>query len=161
MRRSFIGWLFIAIAIISVILAASCGAKSEVTVAGTVFEDLDADGTRDAGEAGIPDMLVSNGITVTVTDEDGNYELPEEGDFVFITTPNDYTLTTPWYRGITKEDCDFGLGPAPEKAKDEFVFVQITDIHIDNEEEHIAIFEQAIARTPNFSLMMGLSAIDW
>ena len=144
MRRSFIRSLFIAIAIILVILAASCGAKSEVTVEGTVFEDLDADGTRDAGEAGIPDILVSNGMTVTAADGGGKYQLPEEGDFVFITTPNDYIPTTPWYRGITEDDFDFGLGPAPEKDKDEFVFVQITDIHIDTEQAHIAIFEQAI-----------------
>jgi hypothetical protein len=144
MRRSFIRCLFIAIAVISFILAASCEAKSEVTVEGTVFGDLDADGTRDAGEAGIPDILVSNGMTVTVTDEGGNYQIPEEGDFVFITIPNDYIPTTPWYRGITGRDFDFGLGPAPEKNRDEFVFVQITDIHIDTEQDHIAIFEQAI-----------------
>ena len=144
MSRSFIRWLFIALAIVSVFLAASCKARSEVRVEGTVFEDLDGDGIMDAGEAGIPDILVSNGITVTVTDEDGNYQLPQKGYFVFITTPNDHAPTTIWYRGITEHNLDFGLSPAPEKDKDEFVFVQITDIHIDTEEDHIAIFEQAI-----------------
>ena len=148
-----------ALAVISVILAASCGAKSEVTVGGTVFEDLDADGARDAGEAGIPDILVSNGITVTVTDEGGDYQLPQEGYFVFITTPNDRSPTTPWYRGMTERDLDFGLRAAPGKGGDEFVFVQITDIHLDGEEEHMAIFEQAISEindiAPDFVIATG------
>ena len=144
MRRSFISWLFIALAVLSVILAASCKAESEATVEGAVFEDLDGDGIMDAGEGGIPDILVSNGITVAVTDDDGNYQLPQEGYFVFITTPNNYAATTPWYRDMTEHDLDFGLSSTPEKAKDEFAFVQITDIHIDTEQAHIAIFEQAI-----------------
>ncbi len=144
MKRGFGLRIFIALVAISVILPIACKAEPEVTVEGTVFEDLDGDGIMDADEVGIPDILVSNGITVTITDEDGNYQLPQEGYFAFITTPNDHAPTTPWYRGIAEEDRDFGLSPAPEKDRDEFVFVQITDIHIDTKEEHIAIFEQAI-----------------
>lgn len=144
MKRGFGVRILIALVVILVVLPAACESESEVTVEGTIFEDLDGDGILDAGEGGIPDILVSNGITVTVTDEGGSYQLPQEGYFVFITTPNDYVATTPWYRGITEHDLDFGLSPAPEKNGDEFVFVQITDIHLDTEGEHIAIFEQAI-----------------
>jgi len=54
-------------------------------VKGIVFEDNNANGIKDIGEEGLSNILVSNGLTVTVTDETGSYLLPKEGYFVFIT----------------------------------------------------------------------------
>jgi hypothetical protein len=61
------------------------------TARGTVFEDHDADGVRDAGEPGIAGVRVSNGREVVLTDEGGRYRL-EIGDetIVFITKPRGY-----------------------------------------------------------------------
>jgi predicted secreted hydrolase len=111
---------------------------------GMVFEDRNANKQRDADEPGLANILVSNGIAVTVTDEAGNYHLPLEGYFVSITTPSDYIATTPWYQDITEEEINFGLAPAPEKDRAEFTFVQMTDVHLDTVPEHKAFFEQAI-----------------
>ena len=73
------------------LLALVPGAGRGETARGTVFEDRDADGTRDAAEPGIPDVRVSDGRQVVVTDEDGEYSL-EIGDeaIVFITKPSGY-----------------------------------------------------------------------
>ena len=142
MKRRFISWLAVALLTVSAILGAGC--KTPAQFEGMVFEDRDADGIRDTEERGIPNILVSNGIAVTVTDETGNYHLPMEGYFVFITTPSGYTTTTPWYRRTLEDDLDFGLTLSPEEATSEFVFVQITDIHLDTAEEHVAFFKQAV-----------------
>jgi predicted secreted hydrolase len=125
---------------------------------GTVFEDRNANKQRDADEPGLANILVSNGITLTVTDEAGNYHLPMEGYFVSITTPGDYIATTPWYQSIAEEELNFGLAPAP-KERDEFTFVQMTDVHLDTVSEHRALFEQAIEEikeiVPDFVIVTG------
>ena len=113
-------------------------------VKGIVFEDHNANGIQDIGEIGLPDILVSNGLTVIVTDEIGSYLLPREGHFVFITTPSNYTPTASWYKILGETDCHFGLKFTPEKNTQQFTFVQITDIHLDALEEHRIFFEKAI-----------------
>jgi hypothetical protein len=113
-------------------------------IKGIVFEDHNANGIQDIGEMGLPDILVSNGLTVTVTDETGSYLLPREGHFVFVTTPSDYTPTASWYKNLEETDCHFGLKFTPEKNAQQFTFVQITDIHLDAAEEHRLFFEKAI-----------------
>ncbi|GAI07419.1 unnamed protein product, partial [marine sediment metagenome] len=113
-------------------------------VEGIVFEDHNANGIQDIGEMGLPDILVSNGLTVTITDESGSYLLPREGHFVFITTPSDYISTTPWYKNLLEDSLHFGLSFAPDKDSKQFTFVQITDIHLDALEEHRIFFEKAI-----------------
>jgi len=111
---------------------------------GIVFEDHNANGIQDIGEMGLPDILVSNGLTIAVTDETGSYLLPREGYFVFITTPSNYTPTASWYKNLGETDCHFGLKFTPEKNAQQFTFVQITDIHLDAIEEHRSFFEKAI-----------------
>jgi len=114
-------------------------------VKGIVFEDRNVNGIQDVGEIGLPDILVSNGLTITITDESGSYLLPREGHFVFITTPSDYTPTaSSWYKKLGETDCHFGLKVTPEKNTQQFTFVQITDIHLDAIEEHKVFFEKAI-----------------
>jgi len=81
--------ILVAVALLTVgLMVAIPGPVSAASaLEGTVFQDLNGNGTREVGEPGIPDILVSNGVAVTVTNEDGAYSLPTEGYFVFITTP--------------------------------------------------------------------------
>jgi len=113
-------------------------------VEGSVFEDKNANGIKDVGEEGLSNILVSNGLTVTITNETGSYFLPREGDFIFITTPSNYTPTTSWYKNLPEDNLHFGLNFAPDKDSKQFTFVQITDIHLDAVEEHRIFFEKAI-----------------
>ncbi|HAJ32578.1 MAG TPA: hypothetical protein DCK79_04310 [Candidatus Atribacteria bacterium] len=128
-------------------------------VKGIVFEDRNANGIQDIGETGLPDILVSNGLTVTVTDESGNYLLPREGHFVFITTPSNYISTTPWYKNLLEDNPHFGLKFTPDKDSKQFTFIQITDIHLDAIEEHRIFFEKAIREinkiNPAFVIITG------
>lgn len=65
----------------------------ELQVHGTVFDDRNANGIRDPGEAGIAGVAVSDGISVVVTDDDGRYILTvktgtaDDGSFVFVVKP--------------------------------------------------------------------------
>ena len=58
---------------------------------GRVFEDRNQNGERDRGEPGVPNVRVSNGLDVVLTDESGRYSI-ETGDetIVFITKPRGY-----------------------------------------------------------------------
>ncbi len=49
-------------------------------VSGKVFEDLSGDGRWHDGEPGIAGVLVTNGLEVVATDEDGRFELPLRTD---------------------------------------------------------------------------------
>ncbi len=100
---------------------------------GTVFDDANANGVRDAGELGLQGILVSNGIACRSTGADGVYNLPSDNSLIFMTVPGDRASTSPWYSAPSTDNIDFGLRPAPEKAgaagEAGFSFVQITDLH--------------------------------
>jgi hypothetical protein len=58
------------------------------SVRGVVFDDANRNGVRDAGEAGIAGVAVSNGVDVALTQGDGRYELPARaGALVFVVKP--------------------------------------------------------------------------
>lgn len=60
-------------------------------ISGYVYWDLEATGTRDTDDPGIPNIAVSNQLDVVLTDSNGAYdiELPEEG-VIFISKPKGY-----------------------------------------------------------------------
>lgn len=126
-------------------------------ISGVVFEDSNGDGMKGADEGGVAGVLLSNGITTVQTDQSGNYQIPKEGYFVFITTPADYTVSGSWYRNISGAQFTFGLKPAPEKDSSSFRFVHMTDIHLDS--ANVAAFEQAVdeigAMSPAFVVTTG------
>lgn len=63
------------------------------TLAGIVFDDRDGDGRRDRDEPGIPDVAVSNGRTLTVSDAAGRYRLVvAPGQTVFAIKPAGWRL---------------------------------------------------------------------
>lgn len=67
--------------------------QAQETVSGTVFLDENGNTKMDPGEEGIPDVAVSNGKEVILSEEDGSYELPvEEEMIVFIRKPAGYEL---------------------------------------------------------------------
>lgn len=67
-------------------------AMAEVA-SGFVFEDLNQNGIRDAGEPGVSQVAVSNGLDVVLTDVDGRYELDVDGNaIIFISKPSGYAV---------------------------------------------------------------------
>ena len=81
--RIVVFWLTLA-ALIGVVGAAE-------PASGVVFEDLNGNGIRDAGEPGIPRVRVSDGRQVVLTDNHGRYQLRLDDEaIVFVTKPAGY-----------------------------------------------------------------------
>src|SRR5699024_12172835 len=73
--------------------AYSSALYAQRTVSGTVFLDENGNKRMDAPEEGIPDVAVSNGREVVLSDGKGNYELPiEEEMIVSLRIPSGYKL---------------------------------------------------------------------
>lgn len=63
------------------------------TVTGLVFEDANGDGRHQPGEAGIPGVLVSNGLDVVRTDAGGGYEIVVRDDMdLFVIQPSGWRV---------------------------------------------------------------------
>ena len=119
---------------------------------GVVFEDLNSNGKRDAGEPGLPGVRVSNGVEIVKTNDQGQYSIPIDDDtIVFVIKPrhwrtpvNDknlpqfYYIHKPYgspddqfeYRGVEAtgplpESVDFPLTKSEEP--DEFTVVMMGD----------------------------------
>ena len=70
--RSILVWTALGFACAAAILPGRADAK---TLSGVVFDDRNADGRRQAGEPGVPDVALSNGRTLVVTDAGGRYRI--------------------------------------------------------------------------------------
>ncbi len=126
-------------------------------ISGTVYLDQNGNGAKDAGETGVANIVVSNGLTTVTTGAGGAYTLAKEGPFVFVTVPNTHAASGPWYRAMTGAGFDFGLKAAPGKSADNFTFIQMTDIHLDD--ANLVSFNQAVAEfkkiAPDFIVSTG------
>jgi len=68
-------------------------ARAQEIARGYVYQDLNANGQKEAKEPGIPNVLVSNGQTVSTTDSNGWYELPiVEGMGIFVIKPSGFSV---------------------------------------------------------------------
>lgn len=62
--------------ILATILSCSLSGFAQEIVKGVVFEDSNNNGKKEGREQGIPEVAVSNGVQVVLTDAQGRYELP-------------------------------------------------------------------------------------
>jgi len=68
------------------------GEQAAKRASGKVFVDTNRNSRLDAGESGLPGVLVSNGREVVVTGPDGSYELPAYDDMnLFVTKPAEFS----------------------------------------------------------------------
>jgi outer membrane protein assembly factor BamB/predicted MPP superfamily phosphohydrolase len=118
------------------------------TVKGKVFVDKNGNGVRDGNEPGIPNVSVSDGKTIAVTDDVGNYSLTtnterRQTDMVFVTVPSGYSVPTDknktpqFYKqlgnlqaGETREQ-NFNLLKTPESSNPNFSFANAADVHVE------------------------------
>ena len=76
---------------LSTLIALMAASAALADVTGTVYNDLNKNGIRDAGEPGIAGVYVSNSKEVAKTDAQGRYTLPVYDDMVvFVVKPTGY-----------------------------------------------------------------------
>ncbi len=99
---------------------------------GTVYDDRNANGRRDSGEAGIAGVVVSNQDAVVRTDASGAYRMTDAGvGIVHVSLPDGWQATGSFWLPIAENasvPLDFGLTKA--RRVDTFSFVHASDTHI-------------------------------
>ncbi len=128
-------------------------------IEGVVFRDVNKNGRLENGEHGISGIQVSNGLDITITDEDGCFELDKEGIFVFLSIPNDFSMTSSWYHIISDKNMNFGMIDDEGKNSSNFTFIHYTDPHANLEKEANEIIKTAIEEMnnnePDFVVVTG------
>ena len=98
-------------------------------ITGLVFHDANGNGQRDAGERGIPNVVVSNQIDVTLTDGSGAYRIPRgRSGIIFVSVPDGYRAMGSFWHRESDPAGDFALAPMPRVMS--FTFIHGSDTHI-------------------------------
>ena len=80
--------VFLTTVLLTVCVSASALAE---TARGTVFEDINLNGTLDDGEPRLQGIHVSNGRDIATTGENGGYRIDaRDGDIIFVIKPTGY-----------------------------------------------------------------------
>lgn len=67
--------------------------QAQQMATGIVYEDVNQNGKKERRESGIPNVAVSNGKEVVLTDEKGRYKLPVDNDeIIFVIKPSGYEI---------------------------------------------------------------------
>jgi len=75
------------------VLLFSIGILAQSNVQGYVFEDANQNAKKDRKENGIPNVAVTNGVEVVLTDKKGKYELPLADDqIILVIKPSNYRI---------------------------------------------------------------------
>jgi hypothetical protein len=101
---------------------------AQATISGSVYEDRNGNGRRDAGEPGVARVAVSNQVDVVVTDATGAFTLPGAGTgIVFVSVPQGFRSSGRFWQPVAAGAAAFGLAPA---AASEILFIHASDTHI-------------------------------
>lgn len=98
-----------------------------------VYTDKNGNGKKDADEAGIPNVVVSDQLNVAVTDAGGVYHLDHgiNYPFVFVSVPSGFASKAHFWQNAgdsTSGEVNFPLEKTAEQK--EFTFIQGSDTHI-------------------------------
>lgn len=136
-------------------LALAGPAAEQAPVDGVVFVDANASGVREAGEAGVPGVVVANQHHVTTTDAGGAFQLGSPGTgVVFVSMPDGYDASGAFWRPAGR-GLAFGLVRRPLAST--FTFLHASDPHTSADSVERLRRVRAIAdeRRPAFVLMTG------
>ena len=133
--------------------------RREVT--GTVFDDANGNGRRDAGEAGVPGAAVSDQYEVALSGADGAYRLlaRPEADVVFVSLPDGWRPSGETWRPLLAEAAvqrhDLPLRRREPGA--DFTFIHASDTHVSEKSlpRMQRLREQVKALRPDFVLITG------
>ena len=125
--------------LLSLYIGVCAGEGTAATISGVVYVDQNGNGSKDNGEPGLPNVGVSDGISVVTTGSNGTYTLTynnTSAHFVYVSVPSGYKSTAPFYKQLpaqfTQYTADFPLVWAPKTTNLNFSFVQITDLHVES-----------------------------
>lgn len=116
-----------AVTLLCASLLALPGAYGQVS--GTVFADLNSNGRRDPGEAGLSRVAVSNQVEVVATDSAGVFTLAGAGSgIIFVSVPDGFRAVNRFWQRADSAPLNFAL--AQSTRAEETVFIHASDVHI-------------------------------
>ncbi len=135
--RNFTGFLCLLLALIPGVALDGQAAQATAerrAVRGVVFEDVNGNGLRDAGEPGVAGVAVSDQYIVARTGGDGSYELAADtgAQVVFVSLSDGWVARGLFWRPLGaggSQQHDFALRRAAVAA--DFDFVHASDTHLD------------------------------
>ncbi|MDY6822033.1 MAG: calcineurin-like phosphoesterase family protein, partial [Deferribacterota bacterium] len=151
---------------------------SAQTIRGIVFDDANLNGEYNSGEKGIPDVGISNGEDIVLTDETGRYSIElNDQKIVFLIKPSEYntfvgekTNKPFFYYNINESE---GMGNVVSgkdfpliktEVRNNFSAIVLGDIQVTNDEEINYLRDITIAELINekasFVLTLGDNAND-
>jgi hypothetical protein len=140
------------------LLALGAASPAPRSIVGVVFEDTNGNGRRDAGEPGLPGVVVSDQHAVVVTDKDGRYALEigtAKEAAVFVSVPDGYAASGRFWQPIG--NADFGLVRLPENPAHACTFLHASDTHLNAESlPRIRRLREIVSeQRPDFVLLTG------
>lgn len=146
-------------AVALLVVAAAWLPRAQAPVTGVVFEDLNGNSQREAGERGLAGVVVSNQHEVIKTGSDGAFTLASPGyGVVFVSVPDGYRTVGSFWQVVAASgsaSLDFALATRPRS--DSFTFIHASDTHVSP--QSLARLQQvrriAEARRPDFVLVTG------
>ncbi|MBN1351689.1 PQQ-binding-like beta-propeller repeat protein [candidate division KSB1 bacterium] len=148
-----------------------CGTYS-FAIRGIVFEDQNGNQRQDPTERGLPNIAVSDGRDVVLTDAHGIYSLEnDEADaqFVFACIPGTYEKNLNFYYlphdSVGQKLFNFGLKPLSENVDQAFTFIHSGGIYFESAADTIDLKSsmlEALAQhpTPQFFITGGDLVVD-
>jgi hypothetical protein len=116
------------VALVTLSLSAATAAAAQ-TISGVVFLDRNGNGVRDAGESGLPGIVVSDQDTVVVTNASGEYRLMARrgAGLLFVSVPDGYRAVGSFWRKPA-DGLVFALRSVPKVSV--FSFIHASDTHV-------------------------------
>jgi outer membrane protein assembly factor BamB/predicted MPP superfamily phosphohydrolase len=105
---------------------------------------------------GLPDMLVSDGRTVTTTAADGTFSLNPAGPFVFLTRPAGH-VADHWFAASAANEVTFTLTRAPDQFP--YRFVHVSDLHLSDPVLNRMVYPQPLEMGTADALSQFLAAV--
>jgi len=146
--------------LLSIVLAGSllAGDGAKIHIRGSVFEDSNENGIRDAGEKGLAKVVLSDGNQVLQSGGDGGYQLDSEVEILFVSVPVGYRATASFWHRIAEGSAsaqDFALIRLPEVER--FDFIHASDTHLNEQTlpRFLRLKEIVAQRKPHFVLITG------
>ncbi|MCD6569383.1 MAG: metallophosphoesterase [Deltaproteobacteria bacterium] len=117
------------------LLLSSC---VEENFTGVVFYDVDNDSLYTANDIPIPDVQVSDGLNIVITNEKGIFKLPKsDAEFIYITKPSGYDLPLErncipvFYKKVEESTEIYNFILRSSSIVDDFTAIIMNDIHLE------------------------------
>lgn len=112
-------------------LATSPVVAQNAPLRGVVYADANANGKRDASEAGVSGVMVSNQRDVVSTDSLGRFEIPAgTTGIVFVSVPDGFRSSGAFWRATSAAPASVDFGVVRQAQSRTFSFVHASDSHI-------------------------------